>query len=100
MVRLFKKTWVQIIFFGVIIGSLLIFIDAKYELFRAGKEERPEVYNGAIQTRTDDIFFTKVEFPETKFDFGKVKEGDTVLHKFLIQNRGNEPLMIFKAKGS
>src|SRR4051794_4339166 len=100
MVRLFKKTWFQIMFFGVIIGSLLIFIDSKYELFGPGKEERPEVYNGAITTKTDNMFFTKVAFPETKYDFGKVKEGDTVMHKFLIQNRGSEPLMIFKSKGS
>lgn len=100
MKELFKKTWFQVMFFGVIFGGILIFIDAKYNLFDAGIEKKPEIYSGAIQSKTDEMYFTKAEFPEIKYDFGKVKEGDTVMHQFLIKNVGGEPLMIFKAKGS
>lgn len=100
MQRIFKKTWVQIIFFGIVIGALLIFIDAKTDLFTTEKKDKPEVYNGAIQSKTDEMYFTKAQFSELKYDFGKVKEGDTVTHKFLLRNVGNEPLMVFKTKGS
>lgn len=99
MKRLFKKTWFQVIFFGSIFGVILILIDANYNLFGSG-EKKPEVYNGAIEAKTDEMYFTKAEYPEMKYDFGKVKEGDTVMHKFIIKNVGNEPLMIFKTKGS
>ncbi|MEJ7676675.1 MAG: DUF1573 domain-containing protein [Segetibacter sp.] len=100
MKRVFKKTWFQVMFFGVIIGGLLIFVDSNYNLFHLGEEKKPELYNGAIREKTDEMYFTKAEYPEITYDFGKVKEGDTVMHKFIIKNRGNEPLMIFKTKGS
>ncbi len=99
MKQLFKKTWFQVIFFGIIFGGILILIDANYNLFGSG-EKKPEVYNGAVEAKTDEMYFTKAEYPEIKYDFGKVKEGDTVMHKFIIKNAGTEPLMIFKTKGS
>jgi hypothetical protein len=53
-----------------------------------------------VEANTDEMYFTKAQFSETKFDFGKVQEGDTIMHQFTIKNIGTEPLMIFKAKGS
>src|SRR5919205_898934 len=100
MKRLIKKAWFQVLFFGVVIGGLLIFIDAHYNLFGSNEEKKPETYNGVIRTKTDEMYFTRVEYPEVKYDFGKVKEGDTVVHNFIIKNSGYEPLMIFKTKGS
>ena len=100
MNRLFKKTWFQIMFFGIVFGGLLIFIDSNYDLLGAVKEKKPEIYNGAIEAKTDEMYFTKVEYPEITYDFGKVKEGDTIMHKFIVKNVGDEPLMIYKAKGS
>ena len=100
MNRLFKKTWLQIMFFGVVFGGLLIFIDSNYDLLGTAKEKKPEIYNGAIEAKTDEMYFTKVEYPEITYDFGKVKEGDTIMHKFIIKNVGDEPLMIYKTKGS
>lgn len=97
MKRLFKKTWFQIIFFGIIIGALLIFIDTKSNLI---SPKKPEVYSGIVKVDTDDMYFTKALFEEVNYDFGKVKEGDTVIHKFIIKNTGTEPLMIYKTKGS
>ena len=49
---------------------------------------------------SNETYFTKIEFSEMQFDFGKVKEGDTVMHEFKIKNTGDEPLMIYKAVGS
>ena len=99
MKRLFKTIWFQVLFFGIIFGGLLIFIDSKYKLFGLG-EKKPEVYKGAIEAKTDETYFTKVEYPEITYDFGKAKEGDTVMHKFVIKNTGDEPLMVYKTKGS
>ena len=100
MKGLFKKTWFQVLVFGLIIGALLIFIDANFDLVASMQEKKPEVYRGAIDANTDEMYFTKVEYPEIAYDFGKVKEGDTIMHKFIIKNVGNEPLMIYKTKGS
>ncbi len=100
MKRLIQKSWFQVLFFGIVIGGVLIFIDAKYHLFGTGEAQKPETYNGVVTTKTDDMYFTRAEYPELKFDFGKVKEGDTVMHKFIIKNAGLEPLLIFKSKGS
>ncbi len=43
---------------------------------------------------------TTVQFSETEFDFGKMKQGDQVEHIFKFTNTGNEPLIIEDAKGS
>jgi hypothetical protein len=48
----------------------------------------------------DKMYFTTAEYPEITFDFGKVKEGDTVLHAFKLRNTGKEPLFVYKAKAS
>ncbi len=43
---------------------------------------------------------TKISFAEEKFDFGNVKEGEKVTHKFKFKNVGDKPLIISDAKGS
>ena len=43
-----------------------------------------------------DMPKTKMEFYETKFDFGKAKEGDVLTHVYRFKNTGNAPLMIAK----
>ncbi|MEI8278897.1 MAG: DUF1573 domain-containing protein [Bacteroidota bacterium] len=37
---------------------------------------------------------TTIQFEETKFDFGTIKEGDVVKHAFRFRNTGSNPLMI------
>ncbi len=39
---------------------------------------------------------TKMEFYETKHDFGDVKEGDKVRHTYKFKNTGTNPLLISK----
>lgn len=43
---------------------------------------------------------TAIDFPENKFDFGKVKEGTKVKHAFKFKNTGENPLMISDAIAS
>lgn len=42
----------------------------------------------------------KIFFPETQFDFGKVKEGSKLNHTFTFQNTGTQPLIIKEVKTS
>ena len=43
---------------------------------------------------------TTVKFAESEYDFGKVKEGEKVVHVYKFTNTGKEPLIINSAKGS
>ncbi len=41
-----------------------------------------------------------IHFPEPSFDFGTIAQGAKVTHKFVVQNIGDEPLKLIRAKGS
>lgn len=43
---------------------------------------------------------TTMEVPETKFLFGKMKEGDKARHTWVIKNTGSNPLMIANVQTS
>ncbi len=43
---------------------------------------------------------TTMEVPDTKFDFGKIKEGDKVRHTWIIKNTGSNPLLISNVQTS
>ncbi len=99
MKKLFSKTWFQIIFFGSLIGVVLIVADNKFDFFKKNKKEA-DTYNGPVSVDKNKTYFTEVKFSETAFDFGKVKEGDTVSHVFKMTNVGKEPLFVYKSSGS
>jgi len=99
MKNLFKKTWFRVVFFGVLIAAVLIIFDEKFSLFGKTKKEN-DIYEGPISIEKDKTFFTEAKILETKYDFGKVKEGDTLMHEFNLTNTGKEPLIIYKASGS
>lgn len=48
----------------------------------------------------DTVNVARITFEETEFDFGEVKEGDIVEHKFKFTNTGKVPLTILKARSS
>lgn len=98
MKKLIVNTWFQVIFFGLVIGIIFILLDNKFNLFNAGEDK--DLYEGPIQIEKDRTYFTKAEYSEFEYDFGKVKEGDTVGHVFKLKNIGKEPLIIYKSKGS
>jgi hypothetical protein len=99
MKTVFKKTWFQILIFGAITGAALIVVDNKTNLFKSGKKET-DTYNGPVSVDKDKTYFTQATLDETTYDFGKVKEGDTLTHVFNITNNGSEPLVIYKSAGS
>jgi len=43
---------------------------------------------------------TTMEVPNTKFDFGKMKEGEKVRHNWTVKNTGSNPLMISNVQTS
>jgi hypothetical protein len=43
---------------------------------------------------------TSVQFAETEFKFGTIREGDKVEHIFKLKNTGPKPLIIANARGS
>ena len=99
MKKLFKKTWFQILFFGILLAGVFIIIDEKFDLFDTKKVETG-TYKGPITVDKNKTYFTEVGLSETIFDFGKVKEGDTLSHVFKMTNKGKEPLIIYKSVGS
>ncbi len=46
---------------------------------------------------TDTNQLARILFSETEFDFGELKDGEVVTHKFQFTNTGQVPLMILKA---
>jgi hypothetical protein len=99
MKKLFKKTWFQILFFGILVGGVLIIADNQFGLFNGSKKENG-TYNGPVSVEKDKTYFTEISLSEAGYDFGKVKEGDTLTHVFKITNKGKEPLIIYKTVGS
>jgi hypothetical protein len=43
---------------------------------------------------------TTIEFAETTYDFGTIKDGEKATHMYKFTNTGSEPLLISNAKGS
>lgn len=43
---------------------------------------------------------TTMEVPDTKFNFGKIRQGDRVSHSYIIRNTGDHPLMIANVQTS
>ncbi|MBK8700000.1 MAG: DUF1573 domain-containing protein [Saprospiraceae bacterium] len=43
---------------------------------------------------------TTIEFSETTYDYGTVKDGEKVRHSYKFKNTGKQPLIISDAKGS
>jgi Protein of unknown function (DUF1573) len=99
MKKLFKKTWFQILFFGALVGAVLIVADNQFGLFGGGKKASG-TYNGPVSVDKEKTYFTEVSLSEAGYDFGKVKEGDTLSHVFKLTNTGKEPLIIYKSAGS
>jgi hypothetical protein len=99
MKNLLSNTWFQIILAGAVIGAALIVLDNQFHLWNKIKKDKGE-YIGPVEGDKDKMYITTASYSETSFDFGKVKETDTVVHKIMVKNTGKEPLFIFKAIGS
>jgi hypothetical protein len=98
MKNILKNTWFQVILAGAVTGAVLILLDNKFHFWK-GKDSEGE-YQGPIEADKDKMYITTASYSETSWDFGKIKETDTVIHKFIIKNTGKAPLLIYKAIGS
>ena len=98
MKKLFKKGWFQVILAGVVIGFAFILLDNQFDFFN--KRKSSGNYVGPVEGKKDEMYITTASYSEVKYDFGKVKEGDTVKHVFKIKNTGKAPLFIYKANGT
>ena len=54
----------------------------------------------ARQEKVQNMPKTQLEFDETKFNFGNIKEGSVVKHAFKFRNIGTAPLLISKVEVS
>lgn len=43
---------------------------------------------------------TEIEWEETEYDFGEIKEGESVSHTFRFKNVGDNPARIFECKST
>jgi hypothetical protein len=69
-----------------------------------GAHEHPPALSTDDQVKRDEevkkLPKTTMEVAETKFDFGKMKDGDVVSHDYVIKNTGNAPLMVANVQTS
>lgn len=42
----------------------------------------------------------RIHIAEPIFDFGVIRQGETIEHTFEVQNTGDEPLILYRAKSS
>lgn len=61
--------------------------------------ETPPAKEAFIE-KAESLPKTKIKFDKDEFDFGKIKEGDEVSHRFKFTNTGTNDLMITNVKPS
>ena len=54
----------------------------------------------AENPNAENVNATEITFDENMFDFGTIKEGELVNHKFKFKNTGKNPLLITNASAS
>ena len=51
-------------------------------------------------SKAEKVLTPKIEMVETSYDFGEMKQGESVTHNFILKNTGDADLIITAAKGS
>ena len=80
---------------GGLIGLVLIVLDNKFHFWNGDKSKEGE-YRGPIEADKENMYVTTASYSETSWDFGKIKEGDTAIHKFIITNTGKDPCLFIR----
>ena len=64
------------------------------------KVEKPKTHPGLqVSTPAEQVTPpTKIEFTETSYDFGEIKQGDVVEHTFVFKNIGDNDLILKNVK--
>ncbi len=77
--------------------------NALFNKFKSEEHAQPALSADDQAKRDEEVkkmAKTTMEVPETKFDFGKIKEGDKVRHTWIIKNTGSNPLLISNVQTS
>jgi Protein of unknown function (DUF1573) len=98
MKSIFKNTFFQILFFGVLLGVVIILVDS-FWISGSNKALEAGEYDGPVKMDKNQAYFTKAILSDTVVDFGRVNNDDTVKHTLKITNTGNAPLFIYKSSG-
>ena len=56
------------------------------------------VFSAGLGSGAENEQGPKVFFPQTHYEFSPVLDGATVVHEFVIQNKGNAPLNVERVK--
>ena len=51
-------------------------------------------------SKAEKVLTPNIEMLETSYDFGEMKQGESVTHNFILKNTGDADLIITAAKGS
>ena len=82
-----------------IVGAAAIWIGSGTSgISEAGQSVSTALDDGRSRSSTSGG--PSIHFPESVFDFGTVGQGIKTSHTFVIQNIGNEPLKLIRAKGT
>jgi hypothetical protein len=82
----------------IIVLALLIAVSLLE--IRCKKAEENNTSSENTSVADENTKYSKILFEEYVFDFGKIKQGDTVKHVFVFKNDGTEPLLISNAVAS
>ena len=88
------KNIVLIAILGV--GFIACNEDASSKIDTSKQKKQAEVSLDQVDTQTD----AKMEFEEIEWNFGEIKQGESVEYAFNFTNTGSDPLIITSAKGS
>jgi len=88
------KNIVLIAILGV--GFIACNEDASSKIDTSKQKKQTEVSLDQVDTQTD----AKMEFEEIEWNFGEIKQGESVEYAFNFTNTGSDPLIITSAKGS
>jgi hypothetical protein len=75
----------------------------KYKIGEEHKHEEVKLSSDDKAKRDEEVKAmpkTTMDVPNTKFDFGKMKDGDKVRHNWTVKNTGSNPLMISNVQTS
>lgn len=99
MKSIFRNSFVKILFFGILLGAIIILIDS---IWISGGKKISEAgeYDGPVKMDKNAAYFTKVILSDSVVNFGKVGQDDTVKYSMKITNIGDSPLFIYKSSGS
>lgn len=89
-----------IVFYLNLSGSVSFSQEIEQNQSAVSSDKEDNSRSGDISSDSGDQGTPTIYFPKKEHDFGTVSQGSKVTHKFKVQNTGDAPLKLIKAKGS